>query len=213
LKAFFKTRYDASHETGREKLLSGNIPLFAGVQEAMKGEMMVAVKLKELGHRFFVILAQLGGLESSGYRFFLADRDFPTHSTVQVSVDGHEACSELMAGQDFIKTNTLSFNRLVLDGGGNIVLMNEEVPDEISHWRGWASQVMTEHGGQPKPLPIFHATVARIISFNNEKLAAEKLVSLVEKWNQELQEFPLLFISKGTYVGTVYDLLQPVELT
>ncbi|OGG66103.1 hypothetical protein A3I99_02005 [Candidatus Kaiserbacteria bacterium RIFCSPLOWO2_02_FULL_45_11b] len=208
MKAFFKDRYDASHQAGVEKLQNGTIPLFPGVSEVLRNDLIVAVKLKDLNGGLSELLRDLGRLEEGQhYSFFMARRDFPHHVTIQVAAGGHEAQSELESGVDYVDSHLLTFNRLVLDGGGNIVLMNEGVPAAVSEWRGWATQVMTEHDGVPKPLPIFHSTVARIQRFNYSIAAAVWLTKVVEDWNVLLQKRPLEFVSQGTFVGTTYDLL------
>jgi len=207
LNDFFKARYDASHRSGVEKLQNGTIPLFPGVSEVLRNDMIVAVKLKNCGGVVRELLRYLNRFEGMGFSFFMAGREFPLHVTIQVATGGHEAQSELESGVDYVDSHLLTFNRLVLDGGGNIVLMNEGVPAAVSEWRGWASQVMIEHGGVPKPLSIFHATMARTKSFDYSIEAAMKLVAWVEDWNAVLQEQPAMFVSQGTFVGTTYDLL------
>lgn len=153
------------------------------------------------------LFRHLRGLEAGDFSFFLAERDFPLHVTIQVAAGGHGAQSELKSGDDYLVEGLLTFNRLVLDGGGNIVLMNEGVPRMVSEWRGWATQVMTEHGGVPKSLPIFHSTVARIQRFDYSLAAAVWLTKIVGEWNEYLQKRPLEFVPAGTFVGTTYDLL------
>lgn len=208
MKAFFKDRYDTSHQAGVEKLKYGTIPLFSGVSEVLRNDMIVAVKLKDLNAWLSQLLRDLGRLEDRNcYSFFMARRDFSHHVTIQVATGGHGAQAELELGRDYLAGNILTFNRLVLDGGGNIVLMNEGVPQAVSEWRGWATQVMTEYGGVPKPLPIFHSTVARIQRFNYSIAAADWLIKVVEGWNDLLQKQPIEFVPESTFVGTTYDLL------
>ena len=208
MKAFFKDRYDASHQAGVEKLHNGTIPLFPGVSEVLRNDLIVAVKLKAFVVGLPVLLQDLHGLEAEACSFFLVCRDFPLHVTIQVATGGHEAKTELEYGDHYTDCLCdMTFDRLVLDGGGNIVLMNEGVPQLVSEWRGWASQVMTEHGGIPKPLPILHATMARIQRFDHSTEAAVKLQALVEDWNAKMQKRPIRLIPTGTYIGTTYDLL------
>lgn len=206
-KAFFKTRYDALHQAGVAKLMAGDIATFGGVTEAMKQDLVVAVMFRQNGVRFSSLLAKLYELESVGYSLFLAHRDFPAHASVQVATGGLEAEGVLLEHCGHVPF-PLSFDRVVLDPGGNVVLMNEGVPREIAEWRGWASQIITEYGGQPKPLPILHSTLARIKSPKTPSPeASARLVALVEDWNNRLREEPLLLVSSRTFVGSVYDLL------
>lgn len=202
---FFKDGYDTMHNAGKAQLLQGGMTTFSGVTEAMKQDLIVAIR-PHSGVGTTYLLDELAALESSGLSFFLANRDFPIHVTVQVSIGGLAA--EEILSADRGQVTELTFNRLLLDSGGNIKLANEGVPREIAEWRGWASQVMTECGGQPKPLPILHSTLARIMGPkvpNSD--AAARLVALVEDWNNRLQSEPLRFVHGHTYVGTVYDLL------
>lgn len=207
LKNFFKSRYDASHQSGVEKLCNGTIQLFPGVSEVLRNDLIVAVKLNDSNDRLSELLSDIVTLEAEYFSFFLVKRDFPLHVTIQVATGGHEAKFELELGNSYVIDGSLTFDRLVLDGGGNIVLMNEGVPRVVSEWRGWASQVMIEHGGVPKPLPIFHATVARIQEFNYSNVAAERLTNMVENWNELFQKRPLRFDLTSIFVGTTYDLL------
>ncbi len=192
-----------------EKLQDGTIPLFAGVSEVLRNDIIVAVKLRDFNAGLPALLGELGRLEAGDFSFFMAWRDFPLHATIQVAVGGHEAKDELKSRDGYININgnLLTFDRLVLDAGGNIMFMNEGVPREVSEWRGWASQVMIEYGGVPKPLPVFHSTVARIQRFEYSIAAAMKLTALVRDWNAVLQRRPMEFVSGGTFVGTTYDLL------
>ncbi len=178
---------------------------FGGVTEAMKQELIVAIRpLTGVGTMY--LLDELAALESSDFSFFLADRDFPIHVTVQVSIGGLAAVTVLEV--DCVQVKELTFNRLLLGSEGNILLANEGVPREIAKWRGWASQVMTECGGKPKPLPILHSTLARIMGPKVPSLdASTRLVALVEDWNKRLQTEPLRFVYSHTYVGTIYNLL------
>lgn len=202
-KDFFKNCYDSVHEAGMAQLRQGNLTTFGGVTEAMKQELILAIRPR-VGTLY--LLDELEALESHGFVFFLANRDFPIHVTVQVATGGLEAEAILDADRSLV--TDLVFNRIVLDSKGNILLVNEGVPREVAEWRGWASQVMTEFGGEPKPLPFLHATLARTVSPKaplSETCA--RLEIILEAWNKRLQSEPLRFVHGHTYVGTVYNLL------
>lgn len=203
---FLANLYDAIHQRGIIEINSGNnfqpVPVTA---DSMQTNLVVALLIQTDDSRLNKLRADLKALERNGFQFSLAGRDFPTYVTVQVSNKGMKAKSVLEKGNQMI--GYLTFNRLVLDRAGNILLMSERIPRQISEWRGWASQVMTEYGGQLKPLLILHSSIASIVraeSMTTED--SERLVELVDTRNRNFHSSPLEVHTESIFVGTLHDL-------
>jgi hypothetical protein len=206
LSRFLTDRCDNLHKAGIAMVKDYNIPLFK-VNEKMKEDLMMANLFDVSDDRWHQMLAQLSEMERPGLQLFLANRDFPAHVTIQVSVGGMKAQTDLI--QNVTRVSFIIFNRLVLDPAGNILLMSEGIPSLISKWREVASQIMTSHGGQPKLIQILHSSVARFTQADSVTDEERKyLVKFVDYWNSEFERSPFGTHTKSVFVGTVYDLLK-----
>lgn len=208
---FLANLYNAIHQRGIIEITSrSNFSPVSVTVDSMQTNLVVALLIQTDDSRLNKLWADLKALERNGFQFSMAGRDFPTYVTVQVSDKGMKAKSVLE--QDNNTIGYLTFNRLVLDPGGNILLMSEIVPRQISEWRGWVSQVMTEYGGQLKPLLILHSSIARIIraeSMTNEE--RKHLVELVDTCNKDFHSSPLEVHTESVFVGTLHDLYKSLN--
>ncbi len=186
---------------------SDSIPIFGGVTEDMKGNLILANLIKAEDLRWGQMFTHLNQMERTGLSFSLVGRDFPEHVTIKVAEGGMEAKSELV--QNAARIAFFCFNRLVLDSTGTIFLASEGIPKLISEWRESASKIMEKHGGKPKPLPILHSTFARFTQAESVTYEERKsLVEFVNYWNSDFQKSVLLVYTKSVFAGTVYDLLK-----
>ena len=208
MSTFLVDYYDNKHQSGIAMIINNDtIPLFGGVNEKMKEDLVVAnlIDIKDL--RWNQMLSQFNQLERLGLCFSLAGRDFPSHVTIKVTERGLESRDELL--ESLIIVDTLFFNRFVLDASGNIFLASEIVPRLITKWRQLADEIMKKYGGKPKPLPILHSTFARFTqaeSITNDE--RKYLVRFVDFWNLEFKKTPLNTHTESIFVGTSYDLLR-----
>ena len=201
--------YDTKHQSGIAVVInSDTIPVFAGVNEEMKEDLIVANLFGVRDLRLNQILSQLNQLERPGLCFSLAGRDFPSHVTIKVIEGGLKSSPELV--QNIVYVSLICFNRLILDSAGNIFLANEIIPSLISDWRYSISRIAERCGGTPKPLPIIHSTIARFTQAQSVSgYERKRLVELVNFWNLKFKETPLSTYTESIFVGTVYDLLKP----
>ena len=206
LSRFLIDYYNNLHQKGLEKINSGDITPFI-VHKKMKEDLIVADMIDVDDQRWNQILNQLIQMESPGFSFFLVNRDFPAHVTIQVSEGGMRAQSSLK--QNAERMYFISFNRMILDPAGNILLVSESIPQLISKWRELASLIMKSYGGEPVPIQILHSTFARFTQAQSLTDDERKyLVKFVDDWNSSFQRSPIGIHTKSVFVGTVYDLLK-----
>ena len=174
------------HAEGLLAYREGKIPLFKGFPTTLNRRFITALRFKE-NTAWSITKAIVLPLDRLEYEldvaFFLAQRDFPLHSTLMEGLTEEESPylphfyslkrnSELLSLRSTLRGLEINYSNLVLDKSGNILLLAEDIPDVIPASRKMLARLYREHRLAPLPIhDILHITVGRVMQFPNENPA------------------------------------------
>lgn len=166
-------KYANINRKGKESILKEDVVEFKGFPEAIKDRFISAAvfdekSLQEIDER---ILSRLKKLESEcGVEFFLASRDFPLHSTIMEGeykgnddTEKDELFKELADSLPVeIQGLQIPYNYVLIDKG-NVLLVAQNIPEQISAARTSLKEFYAESGLNPLLLEnILHCSLARL---------------------------------------------------
>jgi len=145
--------------------------------------------------------------KATDLQFFMANRigGFKQHVTL-LQAEGYDGRKRLhLPAELTVQMRSLEFlfDRLILDGSGNILLCCGRIPEKVAGIRASLSQWFREQGMNPVPLEsLLHSTCARISGVPAEGLQAsalQELQGLAKRLNASLSQDPI-----GACIGDLY---------
>jgi len=214
---------------GRQALKQeGAIKELEGFGETLKNRFLVAIQFapesrQEVQKR---VINEVEQIEvNCKMEFFLTNRDFPLHSTIEEGVyqgDDDSIKGEVFAemAKELKQLNWQMLNepltyKYVLIDKGNIILTAIEIPDVVTKLRRELTTFYTAH--QLKPLPIehiLHVTVGRITRLpgEHEEEALEKYKRRMIQLRHDIAKNPLKLSIGEMFAGSSYDFLHSLQI-
>lgn len=186
----------------------GEKPLvpFAGLDDSMKGKMIVAALFGDNPALAEVVNIIANIERESGIPLIIAGRDYPSHCTILQTVGGFGAKDRLIADAGSNLPAVLVFTRAVLTTNCEILLMGPVEP-VLDQARDGLHVRAAEAGGAGKKLPIMHMTGARLsIGGKVTQEARLMFADMVGKLNDRIAANSLALPFR-VFVGTTHELL------
>ena len=206
----------ASVRAGGEKAYKeGTVKVFIGFPENLKNRFNVSVFGKFPNDSILWRILKLS--RKCGVVSILADLDFPLHCTVleglwEGSEEDRISLFERMSDEVGTLLNysspfiSLTFTDLVLDGGGNLLLMSDVIPERVLQLRSNLANLYNANGLKVLPLDnMLHSTLQRVKEFSDPM----KYFGSGVLWLHPINPFVggIDFLTLNYYVGPALDLL------
>jgi hypothetical protein len=203
---FFQTRYDGVHNGGLPKLQAGNFNPWVGLPAADRRNPVVAARIKVVGEvaRVINLVATIADLNQ--VKVSLAGRDFPLHVTLKLSKAdmpaGYQDPAELASG---LVGQSFMFGHLAVTP--NMILGSDTGPARVAEVRKKLDAAFAAQGLVPEPLDIFHATIARVMTFDGIS-GLEGYATALLTLRTQLAAKPIPLVVHSIFGGTVEELLE-----
>ena len=199
-------------KAGEKAVLTGTVNIFQGWSEELKKRVFLGLEFEE-NHAHRNIVSKLEDLETRyGVQFAIGGRDYPLHTTIQ---EAKGDFFDLRIDKNFslfvpgtVLGRNLIFEKVVLDGSGNLLYVTDDIKDWVYSARESVSRNFSALGLEPIPLDnLLHSTLCRIVYAGKKKKdrvsVLKKLRHIAQQETRALKQ-PTVFLSKRTVLDTTY---------
>ena len=193
-------KYAKIREGGRRAYQDGTVKNFAGFPESLKKRISMLLSFDaESSSRIEAVPAKLVS-DNRSYRFLVASRDFPLHTTLlegEASVEVNVFSDTLQKLRNDVSEDLLGqevvFDQLIADAGGSIILAATEIPECVLDARMLIVESYQSEGLKVLPLDnILHSTQVRVVGFADDAKLLSVFHHEIEETNSQLEQKPIV---------------------
>ena len=210
---------DRIHTEGLRAIGEGKLPLFSGFPPSLEKRFNASViftRESTLVARERLIEPIKEKSRQLGLRYFLADADFPFHSTLKEAewkgevgtLDRDFEAAEKTASALSSGLVGETFEYSLLLAGGNVLLCSDEVPPKVEAFRSELEKSLGQ-SFSPLPLDFLHSTLCRLKTCGGS-VAMVEYAAAICKLRIELAENPLELKVERVYCGSALSLLNSI---